>query len=51
MTETKADGLRHEFRIVIPAATLEDLITKRLKSLGQQVRLPVFGPARFLCRS
>jgi trigger factor len=46
VTETSADGLKREFKIVIPAGDLEDQITHRLDQLGRQIRLPGFRPGK-----
>lgn len=46
VTETNADGLKREFRIVVPAATLQDKMDTRLKELSGQVRLPGFRPGK-----
>lgn len=46
VTETNADGLKREFKIVVPAATLQDKMDSRLKELSGQVRLPGFRPGK-----
>ena len=46
VTETSADGLKREFKIVIPAGELEDQITHRLDQLGRSIRLPGFRPGK-----
>jgi trigger factor len=46
VTETNADGLKREFKIVIPAGELEEEITNRLDQLGRQIRLPGFRPGK-----
>jgi trigger factor len=46
VTETSADGLKREFKIVIPAGELEDQISNRLTQLGRQIRLPGFRPGK-----
>jgi trigger factor len=46
VTETNADGLKHEFKIVIPAGELETQISHRLDQLGRQIRLPGFRPGK-----
>jgi trigger factor len=46
VTETIADGLRREFKIVIPAGDLENQISTRLTQLGRQIRLPGFRPGK-----
>ncbi len=44
--ETNADGLRREFKIVVPAARIEEQLEQKLKELGRQVRLPGFRPGK-----
>jgi trigger factor len=46
VTEIVADGLNHEFRIVVPAGELEDKVTSRLDELGKTIRLPGFRPGK-----
>jgi len=46
ITETNTDGLKREFKIVIPAAQIEQRINTRLLELGQRVRLPGFRPGK-----
>src|SRR5580692_11435802 len=46
VTETSADGLKHEFKIVVPAGELETQISDRLTQLGRQIRLPGFRPGK-----
>jgi trigger factor len=46
VTETSADGLKREFKIVIPAGELEDQITHRLDQLSRSIRLPGFRPGK-----
>jgi trigger factor len=46
VTETSADGLKREFKIVIPAGDLETQISNRLNQLGRQIRLPGFRPGK-----
>src|SRR5277367_5065805 len=46
VTETSADGLKREFKIVIPAGDLEDQISHRLDQLGRSIRLPGFRPGK-----
>jgi len=46
VTETSADGLKREFKIVIPAGELEEQISHRLDQLGQSIRLPGFRPGK-----
>jgi trigger factor len=46
VTETVADGLKREFRIVVPAGELEDKVVSRLDELGRTIRLPGFRPGK-----
>lgn len=46
VTETSADGLKREFKIVIPAGELETQVNNRLTQLGQSIRLPGFRPGK-----
>ena len=46
ITETSADGLRREFKVVVPAKDIEKQIEGRLRELGQTVRLPGFRPGK-----
>jgi trigger factor len=46
VTETSADGLKREFKIVISAGELEEQISTRLTQLGRQIRLPGFRPGK-----
>jgi trigger factor len=46
VTEIAAEGLKREFRIVVPAGELEDKVTSRLDELGKTIRLPGFRPGK-----
>lgn len=46
VTETSADGLKREFRIVVPADQLEGEINRRLDELGRAIRVPGFRPGK-----
>src|SRR3954468_4514413 len=46
ITETSADGLRREFKVVVPAEDIEKQLEGRLRELGQTVRLPGFRPGK-----
>ena len=46
VTETSADGLKREFKIVIPAGEVENQISDRLSELGRSIRLPGFRPGK-----
>jgi trigger factor len=46
VTETNADGLKREFRIVVPAGELEEKVTSRLGEIGRTITLPGFRPGK-----
>src|SRR5215467_79274 len=45
-TETSAEGLKREFRIVVPAGELEEKVTSRLGEIGRSITLPGFRPGK-----
>src|SRR5271157_4625047 len=46
VTETIADGLRREFKVVVPAEQLRDRVAIRLKDQQRTMRLPGFRPGK-----
>ncbi|PKU25853.1 trigger factor [Telmatospirillum siberiense] len=46
VTQTNADGLKHEFKVVIPAGHLEEKVSTRLAEVGRTVRIPGFRPGK-----
>jgi trigger factor len=46
VTETIADGLRREFKVVVPAKQLRDRVEIRLKDQQRTMRLPGFRPGK-----
>jgi trigger factor len=44
--ETSAEGLKREFKIVVPAKEFQDRIDGRLTELGQRIRVPGFRPGK-----
>jgi trigger factor len=46
ITETTTEGLKREFKVVIPAADIEQRVTSRLNEIGRTVRLPGFRPGK-----
>jgi trigger factor len=46
VTETTADGLKHEMTVVIAAADIESRVTDRLNEIGRTIRLPGFRPGK-----
>ncbi len=46
VTETNADGLKREFKVVIAASDIEQKVEGRLQELSGQVKLPGFRPGK-----
>jgi trigger factor len=46
VTETATDGLKREFRVVVPATDLEAKVAERLDDLKGRIRLPGFRPGK-----
>src|SRR4051794_30356014 len=46
VTETNADGLKREFRVVVASTDIEQKITARLSEIGRSIRLPGFRPGK-----
>lgn len=46
VTETNADGLKREFKVVVPAAQLEARTETRLAEIAREVKLPGFRPGK-----
>lgn len=46
VTQVAADGLKREFRVVVPAGEIEERVQKRLKKLVQTIRMPGFRPGK-----
>ena len=46
ITETLAEGLKHEFKVVIGADDMEQRLTARLSDLAKEVRMPGFRPGK-----
>lgn len=46
ITETNANGLKREFKVVIPADKLQDQVDSRLKELAERIRMPGFRPGK-----
>jgi trigger factor len=44
--ELAADGLKREYKIVVPASQLKGQVDERLQELGRQVRMPGFRPGK-----
>lgn len=52
VTETKAEGLKHGFKVVVPAETIAAKVTDKIKSIGENTTIPGFrkgkAPESFL---
>ena len=46
VTETAVTGLKHEFRVVVPASDLEAKVNERLDDLQGRVQLRGFRPGK-----
>ncbi len=46
ITETNATGLKREYKVIVPANTLQGQIETRLKELGERIRMPGFRPGK-----
>ena len=46
ITETLAEGLKHDFRVVVPADDLRAEIDRKLEEYGAGMRLPGFRPGK-----
>ncbi|WP_336232777.1 trigger factor [Thalassospira sp. CH_XMU1458] len=46
VTETKNEGLAREFKVVVPAAHIEEKVVAKLDEIKDQVRLPGFRPGK-----
>lgn len=46
VTETNAEGLKREFRVVVPAGELEEKVTDRLGEIGRTIQLRGFRPGK-----
>ena len=46
INETSAEGLKREYKIVVPAGDIEDKLMGRLNEIGQTVRVPGFRPGK-----
>jgi len=44
--ETNTEGLKREFKIVVPATEVQEKIDGRLSELGRRIRLPGFRPGK-----
>jgi trigger factor len=46
VTETSAEGLLREFKVIVPAGDIEERLVDRLTEIGQTVTIPGFRPGK-----
>ena len=46
VTQTNAEGLKHEFQVFVPVADLESRLTDRLAQIKDNIRLNGFRPGK-----
>ncbi len=46
ITETKAEGLKREFKVVLPAEQIEENVNTKIAELTRTVRMPGFRPGK-----
>lgn len=46
VTETVSEGLKREYRIVVPADEIQAQVSSKLQDIGKQIRLPGFRPGK-----
>ncbi len=46
VTETKSEGLLHEFSIIVPADDIESVVTNRLNEIKKTAKIPGFRPGK-----
>jgi trigger factor len=46
ISEVASEGLKREFKLVVPSAALRSQVDERLQELGRQVRMPGFRPGK-----
>jgi len=46
VTELSADGLKRQYKVVVPAAELEERVNGKLEEIKQTVRMPGFRPGK-----
>ncbi len=46
VTQTGADGLKRDYKVVVPAQEIEDKLTERLQTLSERARMPGFRPGK-----
>ena len=46
VTETLSEGLKHEYKIVVPAEDIESQVTEKLDELRENVQIKGFRPGK-----
>ncbi len=46
VSETKSEGLKRDFKIVVPSGDIEEQISSRLKELARTIQMPGFRPGK-----
>lgn len=46
VTETSAEGLKHEFKVVVPSTSIEERVDAKLGELANTISLPGFRPGK-----
>ncbi len=46
VTATNTEGLKREFKVVVPAAELDERLVERLNALKDEVRIKGFRPGK-----
>ena len=46
VTEINAEGLKREFKVVLPAAEIEEKVTALLEEVRKNIRMPGFRPGK-----
>ncbi|MGH6932704.1 MAG: trigger factor [Dongiaceae bacterium] len=46
VTETAAEGLKREYKVIVPATEVQQKMELRLNELGQRIKLPGFRPGK-----
>ena len=46
VTELSADGLKRQYKVVVPAAEIEERVNGKLEEIKQSVRMPGFRPGK-----
>lgn len=46
VTQTGAEGLKRDYKVVVPAGDIEDKLSERLQTLSERARMPGFRPGK-----